>query len=162
MIELVGGLWTEHARGKWACVTTNGDVDRRGRAIMGGGCALEAKQRFPNLPERLGLALRDNRTPTDDGNNCYVFDDLRVISFPTKYHPYHRSDIVLIQRSAQQLMRILRDREHDVEHNGVVYPAVRCVVLPRPGCGLGGLEWAFVANILRPILDDRVHVISPA
>lgn len=159
MLEIVGDLWAAHADGKWVAITTNGDVNRYGHAVMGRGCALEAKQRYPELPQRLGRALLDHRSPNEDGNDVYPFDDLRLLSFPTKYHPYHRSDILLIQRSAQQLMRLLRLREQDTTHNGIVFPAIRCVVLPRPGCKNGGLQWEVVSQVIRPILDDRVHVI---
>ena len=35
----------------------NGVVKKDGCAVMGGGIALEAKERFPNLPKRLGELL---------------------------------------------------------------------------------------------------------
>jgi len=34
------------------------------------------------------------------------------------------------------------------------------VVLPRPGCGNGGLDWDDVRPILEAILDDRFTVVT--
>jgi len=34
------------------------------------------------------------------------------------------------------------------------------VVLPRPGCGNGQLDWSDVHPVIAPILPDSVHVIT--
>ena len=110
---------------------------------MGAGVALEAKRRHPSLPIILGQAV------TGLGNEPFwiVVDGEVIVSFPTKHHWKHPSDIRLIESGATKIaqMRALTDR---------------VVVMPRPGCGNGGLRWSEVRPVLVPILDDRFHVIT--
>lgn len=147
MIEIVGDVWDYHADGAWACVLTNGEINARGHAIMGRGIALQAKERFPLLPDVLGVKLREQ------GNAVYWFPEWRLITFPTKHRWRERSDIQLIADSVLQLGSLI--------HGGMV-AGVRFdpVILPRPGCGNGGLEWRDVQPFCAQ-LDDRVHIICP-
>jgi len=142
MKEVIGNLWTFPAEVR--IVTTNGMVKQDGSLVMGGGCALEAAQRYPDLPITLGQAVRAL------GNEPFWTlwpDGIQIVSFPTKHRWRDKSDILLIARSARKIagMAALRDR---------------VVVMPRPGCGLGGLRWQDVKLVLEPILDDWFHVIT--
>jgi hypothetical protein len=142
MIEVKGDLWTFPAG--VIVVTTNGVVKRDGSLVMGGGCALEAAQRYPDLPIMLGQAVREF------GNEPFWTlwpDGIQIVSFPTKHHWRDKSDILLIEKGASKIagMTVLRDQ---------------AVVMPRPGCGLGGLKWDAVKAVIAPILDDRFHVIA--
>jgi len=42
------------------CITTNGDINSRGRAIMGAGIALQAQQKHPWIARRLAYHLMYN------------------------------------------------------------------------------------------------------
>lgn len=142
MKEAKGDIW-EYA-GLFAdacCVLTNMTV-AGGKLIMGGGQAREARDRFPSLPA-LWSHLNDTGVMLYDREDLYV-----VVSFPTKYHPSDNSDIELIEQSAQTLVK-LADKYQWQE-----------VVLPRPGCGLGGLKWEEVRPILQRHLDIRFTVIT--
>jgi hypothetical protein len=141
MIETIGDLWEEHAAGAWVAVTTNGDVNKKGFAVMGRGVALQAAQRYPTLPIQLGDALRA-------GNQVHVFPALRIVTLPTKHHWRDAADLGLIERSLEQLVRWLD-----------TVPVPR-IVVPRPGCGSGGLQWRDVEPLMRH-LDDRIEVICP-
>lgn len=155
MIEVVGDLWTYPADVR--VITTNGTVKKNGEAVMGRGCALEAKQRYPEVPALLGLLLKNAIL----GNHVHFIMTLpgderhieTLYSFPVKHNWFEKAAISLIERSARELifqMDDLRDRGHGRD----------VIVLPRPGCGNGGLKWDDVRLVLAPILDDRFHVIT--
>jgi hypothetical protein len=139
MHEVVGDLWTWPAQLR--CITTNGCVNNRGEAIMGRGCALEAKQRFPELPRRMGelLNLHGNRV-------MRLGHDLA--SFPTKHHWRDKSDLALIRQSAEQIA-ILADKF------GYLH-----VLIPRPGCNNGRLTWEEVRPVIAPFLNHRFTIIT--
>lgn len=141
MIEVAGNLWTYPADVR--VITTNGTVKKTGEAVMGRGCALEAKLRYVILPLMLGQAI------SGLGNEAFWFPcgDCPIVTFPVKHEWYQKADITLIERSARKIARM----------NAL---AGQRVVMPRPGCGNGGLEWKDVKPVIAPILDDRFHVIT--
>lgn len=139
MIEAVGDLWDYPA--EWWCVPTNGVVVR-GRLVMGAGVALEAKRRYPDLPRVLGGWV------SRFGNVPWVCVEERVISFPTKHDWRGRASLQLIRESAERLVAL-------ADESGLVG-----VVLPRPGCGLGGLAWKDVRLAIGSVLDDRFTVVA--
>lgn len=51
MIEVKGNLWDIPA--DWRGITTNGTINKAGEIVMGKGCALEAKRRYPGLPRAI-------------------------------------------------------------------------------------------------------------
>jgi hypothetical protein len=143
MRELTVNLWSVSA--DLLVITTNGYVTKRGAAVMGRGCAKEAKDRYPDLPHKLGSFLERY------GNRAMllgIYDGSELCSFPVKKHWRDYADLSLILRSTHQLLKIV-DR----------YGYER-VVLPRPGCGNGGLLWSAVKPVIDPLLDDRFTVVS--
>lgn len=143
MREAYGNLWEYHDRGQWVCITTNGVVRRGGNAVMGRGVALQARNRFPKLSSLLGKRLMRN------GNHVEPFSSLRLFTFPVKHHWKSLADLNLIVRSCQELVKHLDSHRW-----------TNSVVLPRPGCGNGGLDWQNVRDAIHEILDDRVLVIT--
>lgn len=156
MIEVVGDLW-EFPGVDARVVTTNGYVTQTGECVMGRGCAMEARNRWPGINVRLGKRI------TESGNHAYAFsladwDETRflLVTFPVK--PVVGSDgspgfscpaeLPIIERSAHRLVKM-------ADHFGW-----RSVVLPRPGAGNGGLDYADVREVIAPILDGRFAVIT--
>jgi hypothetical protein len=139
MREISGNIW-DHLGTATVAITTNGLVTKTGRAVFGRGCAGQAKERYPDLPERLGRLLRG-------GNHVYALGG-GLVSFPVEHSPYENADLRLIQRSAEELAA-LADTE-----------GWERVILPRPGCGGGGLAWKDVKPLLERYLDDRFLVIT--
>ena len=128
-------------------VTTNGVVDSRGNAVMGGGIARQAKELYPTLPQELGKLLRT------EGNQCYVFNtqDRTIITMPTKEHFKDPSPIELVLESARRVAELAM--AYKWQH----------INAPRPGCGLGGLQWEEVREELKEIWNERFtvwHVVA--
>jgi hypothetical protein len=157
MLEQVGDLWGYHKQGNWVCVTTNGcTTAARGYLVMGAGCAAQAATSYPKLPRILGSLV------TTKGNHVYAIDEYRLFSFPTKEHWKDDSDLLLIERSAQELMAVMDEQDKRAAELGTDpnFGLDTKVYLPRPGCGLGNLNWEHVRIPLHDILDDRVVAVT--
>lgn len=148
MKEITGNLWEQD--NCVVCVTTNGIVFPDGKLCMGAGCAKEARDKFPGIDKLLGDRVRNyGNVPHVAG--AYQLDRIRVatiVSFPTKNHYKKPSELFLIKQSAESLKH-LADQSN-----------WKKIVIPRPGCGLGGLKWETVKKVLEPILDDRFYIID--
>jgi hypothetical protein len=140
MKETTGNIW-DYLGNAIICITTNGHLTKKGEAVLGRGCARQAQERFPDLPARLGVLL------SEGGNHVHAIGD-GLVSFPVEESPWAPPDLRLIRRSAEEL-RALADREE-----------WDCVIVPRPGCGGGGLAWQDVRPLLSDVLDDRFTVIN--
>ena len=135
MIEVTGDAWIHHPH-THICVLTNT------RGVCGAGIALQAKNKCPGFQTQLQTFLRTY------GPRLFIHHKYKLISFPTKHHWRDPSDLTLIQTSAEQLIGVLDKFQ------------INNVFLPRPGCGLGRLNWEQVKPILQPILDDRISIIT--
>lgn len=127
------------------CVTTNGDVNKLGLAVMGRGVALQSSKKYPGLSRLLGDKIRIW------GNAPYgglISRTPMLYSFPVKYHWKEAASLELIKWSTQALNKFIR-------HTG----RGRTVLLPRPGCGNGKLDWEDVEPIVR-MLPDNVWVCT--
>lgn len=140
--EITGNMWDIEADAY--CITTNGFVKKNGEAVMGAGCAKEARNKFPGIPKILGDMI------TKCGNRvCPLWKDGPfIVSFPVKHAWWETADLKLIEQSAADLMLMANMLEW------------RKVLLPRPGCGNGKLKWEDVKEVLLPVLDERVWVVS--
>lgn len=133
--EVRGDLWDYPADA--IVVTTNGFVKENGEAVMGRGVALQAQRYLP--PKLLGERLQAS------GNHVYVFPGrlklampTDIVTLPVKHNWWEQADVDLIARSLRELRFITNAMGYNV------------VVLPRPGCGNGGLDW----EVVRPLLCD--------
>ena len=142
MLETLGDIWG-YAGTAVISITTNGSLTHDRRAIFGRGVAKQAALRYPGLAERLGILL------AEQGN--HVFDlGGGIVTFPVEETPWSLPDLRIIARSAMEL-RLLADRT-----------GWQRIVVPRPGCGGGGLEWKEVQPLLESCFDDRFVVVNKA
>ncbi len=140
MTEIRGNIWDWLGKAVIA-VTTNGHVTRDGKAVLGRGCARQAGERFPGLARRLAALLAEK------GNHVHCLGE-GIVSFPVEESPWCTPDLRLIARSAREL-RDLAD--------GMGW---RMIVVPRPGCGGGGLDWTEVRPAVAEFFDERFFVIT--
>ena len=143
MKEIVGELW-DYLNKNFTriCITTNGDINSRGLAVMGRGCAFEAKKRFPWIARDLAqlIEMKGNIFQHVYGN---------IYAFPVKHHWDEPADLDLIKESAKSLAS-----------RALEYP-LTTFILPRPGCGNGRLTWEEVKPVIEPILvTDNIWVIT--
>ena len=141
MREITGELWDYYkTEGNTICLTVNGTIKANGEAVMGRGCALEAKRHCPKIAAVWGKRLKDY------GLKLMWLHEFDLFMFPVKYNWWEQADLELIGRSAADLAR-----------------AAECeagnIILPRPGCGNGRLTWDVVKPVLVD-LPDNVWVIS--
>lgn len=145
MIEVYGDLWEFKAEAR--VITTNGTIKNNGDAVMGRGCAAELKSKLPGVAAELGMYLAQH------GNHVYwlgMLEDTDLFSFPVKHEWNEQAQLSLIDRSTDELVTIITALHANI------------VVMPRPGCGNGGLEWEGqfgVKQVIMNKLDDRFHVI---
>ena len=139
---VTGDIWDHPA--DVVCIPINGFIKRNGAAVMGRGVALQAKDKFAGLEFTVGDHLKW------EGNVVGLIDWFEhwFLLFPTKHHWSQPSDLDLIETSARQL------REIALAAPDTTY------VLPRPGCGNGGLDWEEVGPRIAGLLPDNVHVID--
>lgn len=148
MIEVRGDLFSPPAGVEAICITTNGQCDRYGNAVMGRGVALEARKRWPLIARVLGARLAaGGNTPAiltvRDGDallleHTTVRVPFHILTLPTKRLWRENSSITLIRRSLERL-RALAEQH-----------ALTQVALPRPGCQNGGLTW----DAVRPVVEE--------
>lgn len=164
MKEVTGNLWTykpadcvydnDIDNNIVRVITTNGYVKNNGKAVMGRGCALEARNRFRDLDLILGEQITENgnnvrRLVTQHHNSNFPQQAITLVSFPVKHNWWEPADLALIERSAIQIANLAWRNGH-WQH----------IIIPRPGCGNGQLNWSDVKPILEPILDDRFLIIT--
>ena len=143
MIEIRGNIWEQECN--WLCITTNGIIKKDGSAVMGRGIALQAKQRYPGIEKVLAEKIRSRGNVV---SSLIKKDGHWLISFPTKHNWKDKSNIDLIKSSAEQLKQHFNNQKEKP-----------IVLIPRPGCFNGRLEWDDVKKTIEPILTDEQFAI---
>lgn len=152
MIEIYGDLW-EHYRlpGTILLITSCMSVNKKGLATMARGTSAQCKHKWPIMRSKLGAFLIPRRPIAGQPPIFPVPDIFRLTSylyvFPTKYIWSFEADRTLIRDMAEKLSSI-----------ALANPQVT-FVLPRPGCGHGGLLWRDVKPLIARRLPNNVHVI---
>lgn len=141
-------LMAEPGQTVWKIVPTNGDVNKRGEAVMGAGLAKAVAEMYPFVPVILAtqLKIRGNYP-----NYLGLHDTCHWFSFPTKYSwKDKQGSYQLIDISTLRLAQMIDDANPDF------------VLLPKVGCGNARLRWPQVHAILDAAFcdDDRVVIVT--
>lgn len=148
-------------------LTTNGTVKKNGDAVMGRGVARQAAYSWYGLQKLLGKKIRTkgNRvrllTKTNaavpylqlprKSESFLIAVPWHIVSFPVKHNWFDKADLELIETSCKQLKRLIERKGWER------------VLLPRPGCGNGALNWKKeVRKVVRSYFDtmDQVVVVT--
>lgn len=140
MKEIKGNLLDFHNKNNYIGITTNGVVKPNGELIMGAGLAKQIRDKiaFKEIPSNLGWLVKQQ------GNNVYFLPEYGLFSFPTKHNWWEKSDMRLVDKSCKQLWEFMSFKDKE-----------RNFYLPRPGCGLGGLNWLEVKPILLNYFENE-------
>ena len=128
------------------CILTNGFVKANGEGVMGRGIAKKVCSYIPHMPRILGnkLQMHGNHVQelmtTSKGN--------MLIMFPTKDYWYNSSDPKIILQSCKELNAFIEEK------------GLQSVLLPRPGCGNGGLDWEDVKLLIEDVISDKVSIVT--
>lgn len=139
MLEKQGDLFKQQG---WIAIPTNGIVKADCRLVMGAGVAKYARNTYKDIDLFWGKHVKEK------GNTPCAIVEHMLISFPTKHHYKDPSSMDLIKVSAL-LIKDLVDKQKIEELH-----------LPRVGCGLGGLMWNDVHDVLNEIFDNRFIAVS--
>jgi hypothetical protein len=150
MNEIVGNFWEEIGCYDAICCTTNMVVKGNGELVMGKGIALGFKRTYTYLPKEWGertLLIKNGKM--DSNIIVSGFKKPYLVSFPTKYDWKDQSSLKLIGRSAHILYMVSQALGWNK------------ILLTRPGCGNGGLDWEKeVKPVLEEIFDERFFIVS--
>lgn len=130
--------------------TSNQNTTKYGKAVMGRGIALTAKKLCPGIDADLGKLLLSYGNHVYDLGNYQMPNGIspHVMSMPTKYCWWNKSELTLIKRSCQELVEAADKLNLDT------------VYFPLPGCNNGGLNPKDVLPVIANILDDRFVLVS--
>jgi hypothetical protein len=127
------GEWTIHTPGGWKNHTCNSAVIS-----------------FPTKPDfcRTGELLpyyRSNINRHWKGDRVILQERPEDLIWPGWMA---NSDLRLIEQSAEELLGLTQAFEFE------------SILIPRPGCGAGGLNWDDVRPVLNDTLDDRFYAVT--
>lgn len=167
MKELIGeDLFDQIATADAICITTNCTLMENGKNPMGGGCAGAASRKWselpaiygrllnlaPNVPVIMGWASKTNPdnfvSSLDKHEGVSSRTHTAVVAYPTMIDIAEEANLKLVRRSAKLLS----------EMADLFY--WNTVVVPRPGAGIGGLDWdTEVKPVMKELLDRRFVLI---
>ena len=144
----VGNPYFTFDEGDVICTTTNGEVRKDGKAVMGRGNAKFVRDTFKGVDELLAQMLQKygNRV-APLGKHTFNGKSFTLLTFPTKNTWRDKSSIELIAKSAHEMKQM-------ADHYGF-----QKIYIPIPGCANGQLTWSQVKEVLT-CLDERFVIYS--
>jgi len=152
MEEIIGDIWDYQEQidsGQCLlCIPTNAIVRSDNTAVMGVGIAAQVKARYPGIERALGTHMVTRGSPYGGP----IKFKPEFFSFPTKRNFRNKADIELIKWSTRLLSYFLKVHR--------TWREEKMILLPRPGCGAGRLDYETEVKELLWYLPDCVKVID--
>lgn len=143
MIEVKSDFWKEALDADALVCTINGVVMSNGRLVMGAGIAKQFRDFYPNLD----LFWGKQRRKYPEGLLTSKLGQQTLIGLPTKTDWKKPSDLNFVAHN----LKLLLDY---INVNNFIK-----VVMTRPGCGNGGLEWGQVKPLMQEF-GNNVFVVG--
>jgi len=107
--------------------------------VMGKGLAFQFKQAYPDNYKAYEAACK--RSEVQPGQlfvyrNEGLSKPYYIINFPTKSDWRGKSHIEYIESGLEELVKVVRQKQ------------IMSIAIPPLGCGLGGLDWTEVKNLI--------------
>ena len=112
--------------------------------VMGAGLALKFKERYP----KMFIHYKENCNLSIGRISFYPTKDYLIVLFPTKNKWKNKSKYLYIMEGLIDLKKHLS-----------VSP-MKSIAFPKIGCGLGGLKWYVVKELIIEILGDLDIVVE--
>lgn len=129
--------------------------------IMGGGLALEFKNRFPKMYDEYKKFCDGGLYSGGSATLHHVAEELWVVNIVTKIKPQWRSELWLIENGLDDLIEMMRRvTEYMQSKDKTFKPSDLKVGIPKLGCGLGLMDWKVVRRSMVSILDDEPFDIT--
>lgn len=109
----------------------------------GKGLALQVKRRYPQSERIYQIICKSGKFDIGDILQVPTDDNKFILFFPTKKHWKDPSEYEYIERGLDSL----KYHCQDIPKNSIV-------AVPQLGCGLGGLKWDKVHDLIRQNLND--------
>jgi hypothetical protein len=155
MLEERGNIWKYYNQENLLVVPTNGTVKSNGECVMGRGLALQVKTKLPSFPKVLGTHIKEY------GNIVGYFPIYALVSFPVKWDWHKDADKLLIDRSLNELVYLVKLLDLNTSYKGSLLKTFFKVYLTRVGCGNGNLDWADIKPMMSKVLSgDRFVVVD--
>lgn len=106
--------------------------------VMGKGLALEFRNRFAEFFADYKIACINNKISI---GNCWIWPKINlfensVICFPTKLHWREPSEYKFIEKGLNSLGKLVDENK------------INNLIIPKLGCGCGGLDYVIVKNLI--------------
>lgn len=149
MIEVEGDYWELAKSHNTLVCTINMVVKANGELVMGKGIALEFAKKYEFLPETFGRQIKADPNTIPMAYTGEVPHETILVGLPTKIHWQDKSTLFLIDQSLYALRKFI---------DSITNMDERKVLMTRPGCGNGGLNWDDVQPLCARYLDERFTI----
>lgn len=122
--------------------------------IMGAGIALQFKQRYPDMYKQYKLDCAEGKVQLGKMHVFVRTEDYPryIINFPTLHHWQDQSKLTDIEAGLHDLVQVVKEHK------------ITSIAIPPLGCGIGGLNWDDVKQLVENAFKDEdvhVHLYEP-